>query len=72
VLIVIFGTVAALMFGGPRAPMTGYFSEAWLAAGRISRVAAALGGAYLLWRLFRGPREPKQPPWNHPASPWLS
>lgn len=66
VLAVIFGTVATLIMGGQQEPMIKYATEAWVWAGRIERVAAAVGAAYLLWRIFRGPRELKQPPWNLP------
>jgi hypothetical protein len=37
-----------------------------VSAGRISRIAAVIGAGYLLWRLHRGPRAPRQPPWNVP------
>jgi hypothetical protein len=38
----------------------------WLLGGRLIRAAALLSGGYLAWRLHRGRREPKVPPWNIP------
>ena len=66
VLLVIFGTVVVLVIGGKHGTVGSYAFEAWLAVGRLSRVAALAGAAYLLWRLRRGRRQPKQPPWNVP------
>jgi hypothetical protein len=66
VLLVIGGTVAALILGGQHGSLNSYAVEAWVSAGRISRIAAVIGAGYLLWRLHRGPRAPRQPPWNVP------
>jgi hypothetical protein len=66
VLAVILGTVLVIVIGGPRSPIGQYAYEAWLAAGRLSRLMAVLGSCYLAWRLQAGRREPRQPPWNRP------
>jgi hypothetical protein len=65
VFLVVLGTVLVLLVGGSR-PMTSYPYEAWLAAGRLSRALAAGGACYLLWRMQRGRRPPRVPPWNVP------
>jgi hypothetical protein len=66
VVLVIMGAFATLLLGGRHNTLGSYASEVWISAGRISRVVAVLGAAYLLWRLHRGPRAPRQPPWNVP------
>jgi len=66
VLAVILGTTLTIVLGGQHSSLGSYAYEGWLAAGRLSRIAAVLGAAYLLWRLHRGPREPRRPPWNPP------
>jgi hypothetical protein len=63
VLLVIVSTVLIVILGGKQATPGDYAIEAWLGAGRVSRIAVALGAGYLLWRLRRGRREPKPPPW---------
>jgi hypothetical protein len=63
-LVVIIGTVLVLVFGGQHHSLGSYGHEAWLGAGRLSRGAAVAGAGYLLWRLHRGRRQPKPPPWN--------
>jgi hypothetical protein len=67
VLLVIAGTALALISGGRHGSLGSYAFEAWLSAGRLSRGVAVLSAGYLLWRLHRGPREPRQPPWNVPG-----
>ncbi len=64
--LVVAGTVLVLVIGGPHATLGSYAFEAWLGAGRLSRIAALLGAGYLLWRLRRGRRTPHLPPWNIP------
>src|SRR5579875_383375 len=49
--LVVAGTVLVLVIGGPHATLGSYAFEAWLGAGRLSRIAALLGAGYLLWRL---------------------
>jgi len=66
VLLVIAATVLIVVFGGRHSTLGAYAFEAWLGAGRVSRIAAVLGAGYLFWRLRHGRREPKQPPWNVP------
>lgn len=67
VVIVMMSVVVTLIGGGTRSTLGSYAYAVWLTVGRASRVAAVLGAAYLLWRLYRGPREPKQPPWPVPG-----
>ena len=69
VLLVIFGAVLVLALGGQRPSMGSYAFEAWLAAGRLSRIAVVLGAGYLLRRVYRGKREPRRPPWSTPRKP---
>lgn len=64
VLLVIVSTVLIVVFGGRHPTIGSYAFEAWLAAERVARIAAVLGAGYLLWRLRRGPRAAKQPPFG--------
>ncbi len=66
VLTVIFGATLTLVLGGQHSALSSYALEGWLAAGRLSRIAAVLGAVYLLWRLHRGLRAPRRPPWSTP------
>ena len=66
VVVVIVGTVLVLVLGGQHSSVGSYAFEAWLGAERLSRVAASVGALYLVWALWRGRREPRQPPWNVP------
>lgn len=66
VFLLIIGTVLIIVFGGQQDSISAYAYEAWLGAGRLSRVLAAAGALYLAWGLRRGRRQPKQPPWNVP------
>lgn len=66
VFLLVIGTVLIIVFGGQHASISAYAYEAWLGAGRLSRVLAAAGALYLAWGLRRGRRQPKQPPWNVP------
>jgi hypothetical protein len=68
-VIVIFGATLAIVLGGQHTSLGSYAFEAWLAAGRLSRIAAVLSAMYLLWRLYKGPREPRRPPWTVPRRP---
>lgn len=67
VVAVVITVVLVLILSGARNTIGSYATEAWIAIGRASRIAAVVGAAYLLWRLHRGPREPKQPPWPVPG-----
>jgi hypothetical protein len=69
VLLVALSAVLEVIFGGHRDSVTAYTYEAWLAAGRVSRAAAALGACYLVWPLHRGKRGPRHPPWYRPPKP---
>ncbi len=62
----IVGAALIVVAGGQRGSLVSYAYEAWLGAGRLVRVLVGLSAAYLLWRLWRGPRKPKLPPWNVP------
>ncbi|HET7012441.1 MAG TPA: hypothetical protein VFI65_00920 [Streptosporangiaceae bacterium] len=66
VVVVVVGTVLVLVLGGQHSSIGQYAFEAWLGAERLSRIAAVGGALYLVWGLWRGRREPKQPPWNVP------
>jgi hypothetical protein len=66
VVVVVVGTVLVLVLGGQHSSFGSYAFEAWLGAERLSRIAAVGGALYLVWRLWRGRRAPKQPPWNVP------
>ena len=69
VLVVVVGATLVIVLGGQRTSFGSYAFEAWLALGRLSRVAAVLSASYLLWRAYKGPREPRQPPWSMPRRP---
>ena len=64
VVVVVVGTVLVLVLGGQQPSFGDYAFEAWLGAERLSRIAALGGALYLVWGLWRGRRDPKQPPWN--------
>jgi hypothetical protein len=65
VLITIFGTVAGVAASGDNG--VGHsVHEGWVAADIVSRLAAALGAAYLAWRSEHSRRKPEVPPWNRP------
>jgi hypothetical protein len=66
VLLVIIGTVLIIVMGGQHDSIGSYAVEAWVGAGRLCRALAVAGAIYLLWGLYRGRRQPKQPPWNVP------
>jgi hypothetical protein len=68
VVVVIFGATLAIVLGGQHTSLGSYAFEAWLAAGRLSRIAAVLSASYLLWRVYKGPRDPRRPPWSVPRS----
>jgi hypothetical protein len=68
-VVVIFGATLAIVLGGQQTSYGAYVFEAWLAAGRLSRIAAVLSAIYLLWRVYKGPREGKRPPWSMPRRP---
>ncbi len=63
VVLVVIGTWVLVTIGGRHPTFAAYLMNAWLIGGRLSRIAALLGAAYLAWRLRRGPRE-LAPPWD--------
>ncbi len=65
VVAVVVGTALAITFGAQLSGYRGYLEEAWVAAGRLSRIAAFLGALYLLVRIYRlgGERPKRLPPW---------
>lgn len=64
----VVGAALILVMGGQQGSLFSYADEAWMGAGRLVRVLVGLSAVYLLWRLSRGPRTPRQPPWNVPHS----
>jgi len=70
VLLVVFGAMLVVVLGGQRQSLGGYAMEFWLAAGRLSRLAAVLGASYLLSRVikYQGKPRRRQPPWSQPAA----
>lgn len=64
--LLIIGTVAIVVFGGAYSSLDLYVREAWQGAVLLSRVLALLSAGYLLLRLYRGRRAPKEPPWTVP------
>jgi hypothetical protein len=66
VLLVIVGTVAIVVLGGQHPSLESYAFEAWVGAGRLSRIAAVAGALYLTVALRPGRRRPKPPPWKVP------
>ncbi|MGO9078244.1 MAG: hypothetical protein ACLQDY_04280 [Streptosporangiaceae bacterium] len=63
VVMVIIGTWVLVTVGSHHATVGAYAMDAWLVGGRLCRIAALLGAAYLAWRLGAGRREPA-PPWS--------
>jgi hypothetical protein len=68
VVVVVVGATLAIVLGGQHTSVGSYAFEAWLAAGRLSRITAVLSASYLLWRVYKGPRDPRRPPWSVPRS----
>jgi hypothetical protein len=64
ILAVIFGATLTIVLGGQQSSLSSYALEGWIAGGRLSRIGAVLGAAYLLWRLHQGLRAPRRPPWS--------
>jgi hypothetical protein len=66
VLVVLIGTALDLTLGAPLSGYRPYLVEAWVAAGRLSRIAAVLGALFLLWRVYkyRGSPTKRLPPWS--------
>jgi hypothetical protein len=69
VVLLVVGTTAAVSLSSPRASFSGYVHEAWIYADIISRVVAVLGTSYLVWRLTRGRRVPRELRWTRRHKP---
>jgi hypothetical protein len=65
VVAVVIGAALEVTFGAHFTAYHLYLVEAWVAASRLSRVAAILCALYLLWRLHKhgGSRTRRLPPW---------
>ena len=70
VLLVVFGAMLVVVLGGERASLGPYVMEFWLAAGRLSRLAALLGAGFLLRRAisYHGNPRRRRPPWSQPGA----
>jgi hypothetical protein len=71
VLVVILGATLTVTFGTQQTSYMSYLVEGWVAASRLSRVAAVLGAIYLLWRVYKygGRRSRRLPPWSPQRKP---
>jgi len=71
VLAVLIGTALELTFGSPLSGYGAYVVEAWVAAGRLSRIAAVIGALFLLWRVhkYQGNPTRRLPPWSPDRKP---
>jgi hypothetical protein len=66
VFLAVFGAMLVVVLGGDRQSIGQYAMEFWVAASRLSRLAAVLGAGYLLSRAikYQGKRIRRQPPWT--------
>ena len=71
VLAVLIGTALDLTLGAPLSGYRHYLVEAWVAAGRLSRIAAVLSALFLLWRVYKYQGSPTKrlPPWSPHRKP---
>ncbi|MGN6676939.1 MAG: hypothetical protein ACTHKL_04065 [Streptosporangiaceae bacterium] len=71
VLAVIIGTALEITLGARLPGYRPYLVEAWVAAGRLSRIAAVLSALYLLWRVhkYQGSPTRRLPPWTPQRKP---
>jgi hypothetical protein len=71
VLAVVIGTAIEITFGARLSGFRPYLVEAWVAAGRLSRIAAVLSALFLLWRVhkYQGNPTRRQPPWSPERKP---
>ena len=71
VLAVLIGTALAITLGARLSGYRPYLVEAWVAAGRLSRIAAVLSALYLLWRVhkYQGSPTRRVPPWSPQRKP---
>ena len=66
VLLLVVGTAFGVTLGVRYTTFGGYVHEGWVYADILSRVGAAAGAGYLVWRLRHARRVPTVPPWNKP------
>jgi hypothetical protein len=71
VLAVLIGTALEINFGSTLSGYRAYLVEAWVAAGRLSRIAAVIGALFLLWRVhkYQGSPTRRLPPWSPDRKP---
>ena len=71
VLAVLIGTAIEVTFGARLSGYWPYLVEAWVAAGRLSRIAAVLSALFLLWRVHRYQGNPTRrlPSWSPERKP---
>jgi hypothetical protein len=67
VALVILGTAITLAVGGTRATMPGYVHEALAGSVYLIKVGSLAGAGYLAWRVGKGRRIPRVPPWQRQA-----
>ncbi len=60
----IVGTSIALAIGGTRGSMSGYVHEALAESLYMIKFGSLAGAGYLIWRVYRGRRSPRRPPWQ--------
>jgi hypothetical protein len=63
-----FTLIAAIAIAGlfARSGLAGYFSTLRIDGWDLIRVGSVASAAYLVWRLRRGRRPPREPPWRRP------
>jgi hypothetical protein len=71
VLAVVIGTAIEVTFGARLSGYWPYLVEAWVAAGRLSRLAAVLSALFLLWRVhkYQGNPTRRLPSWSPERKP---
>jgi hypothetical protein len=71
VLAVLIGTALEITLGSPLSGYRPYLVEAWVAAGRLSRVAAVISALFLLWRVhkYQGSPTRRLPSWSPDRKP---
>jgi hypothetical protein len=71
VLAVLIGTALEITLGSPLSGYRAYLVEAWVAAGRLSRIAAVISALFLLWRVhkYQGRPTRRLPPWSPDRKP---
>lgn len=66
VVLTIIGTAACLALGTSRSGFGQYLHQTWVYLNIWSRVGAAAGTWYLVWRLAHERHDPDTPPWSRP------